>query len=206
MNFIDLTQTITNAMPIYPGDLPVNLTRYRNLDPNGYVAHKLDCGLHIGTHIDAPMHMIRDDRLISDFDVNCFAGTGVLLDVRGENPIGMKARYEELVSEGDVVLLYTGHCKHFLTDRYYHDYPAITDELAEFLAARQIKMLGMDMPSPDYPPFAAHKLMFAKGIIMLENLTNLQALAGADKFEVMAFPPKIEADGCFTRAVARVIS
>ena len=59
----------------------------------------------------------------------------------------------------------------------------------------------MDMPDPDYPPYKYHKKFLKAGILILENLTNLQNLIGIDDFEVLALPLKIHAEASFVRAV-----
>jgi kynurenine formamidase len=64
-------------------------------------------------------------------------------------------------------------------------------------------MLGVDMPSPDYPPFPVHKLLLNKGIFVLENLTGLEQLLGIKHFEVFEVPLKIHAEASLTRAFAR---
>jgi kynurenine formamidase len=49
-----------------------------------------------------------------------------------------------------------------------------------------------------------HKILLGANILIVENLTNLQALLAVSEFEVIALPPKFEADAGPVRAVARV--
>jgi kynurenine formamidase len=88
---------------------------------------------------------------------------------------------------------------------YYNKHPVITEKLAEFLIKKKIKMLGIDMPSPDYFPFDIHKLLLSNNIFIMENLKNLDKLIKANKFEVYAFPLKIQAESSPVRAVAKII-
>ena len=76
--------------------------------------------------------------------------------------------------------------------------------LCKFLLSKKVKMLGIDMPSPDRFPFEVHKFLFKNRIFILENLTNLDRLIGVKEFEIIAFPVKIKADSSMTRAVARI--
>jgi hypothetical protein len=64
-------------------------------------------------------------------------------------------------------------------------------------------MLGIDAPSPDYFPFAIHKLFFKCNIPIIENLTNLGILIFRENIEIMAFPLKLRADSSLVRVVAR---
>ena len=131
-------------------------------------------------------------------------GRGCLLDVRGQKTIEMQGDYEDLVQKEDIVLLYTGFDEKFGLSEYYTDHPLVSDDLAQFLISRSIKILGMDLPSPDKYPFNIHKKLFEQDILIMENLTNLNALQGLE-FEVMAFPLKIEAEASLIRAVAKII-
>jgi kynurenine formamidase len=101
------------------------------------------------------------------------------------------------------VLLYSGHSNQFGNDTYYRKYPVIDNSLAEFFCNRQIKIAGMDTPSPDIFPFEIHKILFNQGIFIIENLTNLEKLLSIKQFEVFAFPLKIKADSSPVRVVAR---
>ena len=103
------------------------------------------------------------------------------------------------------MLLYTGLDKFYGTAEYYQEHPIVDIELCRFLLRKNIKMLGMDMPSPDKYPFEIHRLLFENNIFVMENLTNLHKLIGEKSFEVIAFPLKIKADSSMTRAVARII-
>ena len=204
MKLMDLSHVLNEETPIYPGDYKTSLKEYKTLEKDYYCSYLLSSCLHTGTHIDLPMHLLEDSRFVMDFSLENFVGKGVLLDVRGENPIRMKHHYNEMISEGCVVLLYTGFDKEYRTKEYFTQHPEVSNELASFLVSRKIKMLGMDMPSPDYSPFTIHTALLAHNIFLLENLTNLQELLDEDNFEVMAFPLKIAAEASFVRVVCRM--
>jgi kynurenine formamidase len=76
--------------------------------------------------------------------------------------------------------------------------------LAEFLVQKKIMILGLDTPSPDNAPFGVHKALMAAGILVLENLTNLDRIPADQQFEVIALPLKIKANGSPARVIARV--
>lgn len=205
MKLIDISHIFNNNTPIYPGDYNHSLIKWKTLDKDYYTSYLLTSCLHTGTHIDVPMHLINDDKMVSDFPIDGFIGKGVLLDVRGENTIDMKSCYEEVIEEGSIVLIYTGFDKFYGMEEYFINHPTISTQLSDFLISRKIKMLGMDIPSPDYPPFDIHKSLLSNEIFILENITNLQELSEINNFEVIALPLKISAEASFVRAVCRVI-
>jgi len=65
-------------------------------------------------------------------------------------------------------------------------------------------MVGLDMCSPDRPPFPVHKILLGGEILIIENLTNMEALEGKN-FTIYAFPIKLQIDGAPVRVVAEVL-
>lgn len=203
MPIIDLSQPIVHGMPVYPGDDETSLIQTKYLDQDCHNNHRLQIAMHTGTHIDAPMHMTESNTYMSQWPLDSFMGRGCLLDVRGQDIVAMKPQYEKLVEENCILLLWTGQDKLYGSKSYY-DCPVVHGELCELMVRKKIKMVGMDMPSPDRYPFPIHKRLLEQNIFIMENLTNLSQLSGSADFEVIALPLKIRADGAMTRAVARV--
>ncbi|MBC5626225.1 cyclase family protein [Clostridium sp. NSJ-49] len=202
MKFLDLSYEIDNGMPVYPGDEEVNLEKISDLNKDGYESITYSGTMHAGTHIDAPMHMIESDKYICDYPLDNFIGKGVLLDVRGQQEINLKDEYFKLIKENHIVLFYTGFDKKYGQKEYYENHPIITKEMAEFLVRKKVKMVGVDMPSPDRSPYEVHSIFLNNNIFILENLTNLEKLIYEENFSVFAQPLKIKAEGSLVRAIA----
>ncbi|TAH73807.1 MAG: cyclase family protein [Anaerolineaceae bacterium] len=200
--YIDLSQDITHDMPVHPYDDKVKLYQDKFLDKDKYVSYKLESCMHSGTHIDTPMHLTNRETYINKIPIDKFIGRGVLLDVRYESNIKYKGEYSNMIEEDDIVLLFTGHSDRYGTEEYYTDQPVIDEELADFFVQKNIKILGMDLPSPDNYPFEIHKILFANNILIIENLTNLSELIAVKNFNVIAFPLKIRAEASMVRVVA----
>lgn len=201
---IDLSQPIEDKMPVYPGDKGTILFQSEFLSKDKYNNHSLETGMHAGTHIDSPMHLTDSGKYINEYELEAFVGHGCILDVRNQPVITMKEEYRELVKENSIVLLYTGYDKLYGAKEYYQEHPVIDIGLCRFLIQKNIRMLGVDMPSPDRYPFEIHKLLFEKNIFIIENLTNLDKLPAAGDFEVIALPLKIRADSSIARVAARL--
>ena len=202
--YIDLSYEIEHQMAVYPGDEELKLYRHRFLNRDYYNDTKLETGMHVGTHIDAPSHLLNKDRFICDYPVEKFIGNGCLLDVRNEEIIKLKDEYLDKVQEGDIVLLYTEYDEFFGTDKYFENHPIVDEKLAQFFVDRGVKLIGIDMPSPDQYPFKVHHKLLENDILIIENLRNLKKLEGVKRFEVMAFPLNIRAEASLTRVVARI--
>lgn len=203
LTLIDLTHEIEGDMPVYPGDEIPQLLQTRYLAQHHHNNHRLQIGMHVGTHLDAPMHMLESDQSVSNLPLTSFIGPGCVLDVRNQPLIQWQPGFDQLVTPGSIVLLHTGHDKWYGEPRYFDDHPVVDLTFCEFLLAKQVKLLGMDLPSPDKPPFLMHKQLLANGVYLLENLTNLEQLLSWSNFEVIALPLRLRADGSPVRAIAR---
>lgn len=202
-SLIDLTFKYENKMPAFSKDEVSSLMQTHKIEEQGYVMHKLETYMHCGTHIDVPMHLINDNRYVSDFPLENFMGRGCIIDARGQKEIVYNPIYEQNISENDIVLVYTGHDKYWGNREYYDEYPIISKELAALFVEKKIKMVCLDTPSPDNYPFDIHKLLLSNDILIAECLTNLNKLIG-ENFEIIAFPLKIKAEASLVRVVAKI--
>jgi kynurenine formamidase len=204
MKYIDLTHTFVDNMPVYFGDPPTSLKQITTIAKNGYTDHQLTTVIHVGTHMDAPLHMIEGGAYMSDISLDHFTGVGICIDVRGEKVIDADVIPKE-IPEGAVVLLCTGMSAKYGKDTYATEYPKISEAFARKLISLNAKILGIDMLNPDTSEsYPIHKILLAKPVLIIENLTNLDALIGIKQFDVIAFPMKLHAEGAPVRVVARI--
>lgn len=190
-------------MPVYGEDPTPTLAPIASIEEDGYADHLLTTGMHTGTHIDAPAHMIPNSKKISDYPPETFFGRGKILDARGVKNIGASLLNNIMLDAGDILLIYTGWSEKFSNPAYFTDYPELTEEFAKRIVQSGICMLGLDSPSPDQPPYPIHKILLSKEILIIENLTNLNQLIGKP-FEVCASPLNIRADAAPARVIAHL--
>ncbi|HPX22351.1 MAG TPA: cyclase family protein [Mesotoga sp.] len=202
--YIDLTRTIVDEQAVYPGDDATSLKRSRNLSIDGFNNHRLQISMHSGTHIDGPMHMSDSPLYIDQMPLEKFVGSGVLLDVRGQNEILLKEEYVDRIAERSIVLFWTGRDEIFGNREYFVENPFITEDFAKLLVEKKVKAVGFDSSSPDRYPYPVHGILFSNGVLIIENLTNLASLQGVVNFEVLALPLKIHADSSIARVIAAV--
>jgi kynurenine formamidase len=202
---IDLSYPINNLMPVYPGDESLRLEKINDIAQDGFTQFRLSTGMHAGTHIDGPMHLIHSKIFLSEIPIEQFIGQGCLLNVESESIIQRKPEYGRLIKENSIVLLHTGFDRMFGRKEYYCKYPTVSKELAQLLIEKNVKMICLDSPSPDREPFEIHKLLLENGVLIAENLTNMGKLISAKKFEVIALPLNIRADSSLARIVAKIL-
>lgn len=205
MQLIDLTRIFHISMPVFPGDMPPAWKQVAFIEKDGYNVSQLHTGMHVGTHIDAPLHMVAGGKPLSAFPPEHFIGPGYVVDARGQARVDGDLLDGVHLPEGAIVLVHTGWGVHFGTEPYYLDYPELSPGFAERLVAAGVKIVGLDFPSPDRAPYEVHKILLSHSVLIMENLTNLDAIPGDRSFEVIALPPAFEADGAPLRVVARIL-
>ena len=72
MTIYDISVEIT-AAPVYPGDPETHIEKIFDMDIGDSVnVSALTMSLHTGTHIEAPLHIIKNGNRISDISLDSF--------------------------------------------------------------------------------------------------------------------------------------
>ena len=211
MKVIDLTHTIKENMPVYPGTDTPRFIPASDYEKDGFKETLLQMYTHTGTHMDPPAHLYADTMTLDQFPVSQFIGKALVIDCRklkeGE-AITMEfiRKYGKRVEDADFLLFNLGWDKRWGTDAYFGDYPCIDEEVLDYIINGKYKGIGFDVIGLD--PIAdvsltRHKRLFESSkIVNIENLKNLE-LCGNDLFWFSCFPLKMEnCDGSPVRAVA----
>ncbi|MDR3295344.1 MAG: cyclase family protein [Clostridiales Family XIII bacterium] len=211
MNVIDLTQTISEDMSVFPGTEKPKLTPANSYEADGFKETLFTMFSHTGTHMDPPVHLFAGKTTLDRFPAGQFVGKAVVVDCRGVKAggrIGMACldRDRARVDAADFILFNTGWSRFWGTDEYLGDFPLISEEVARYLIGAKKKGLGVDVISID--PIAdddltIHKLIFSSAeTVIIENLTNLEH-CGKELFTFICLPLKWKnADGAPARAIA----
>jgi kynurenine formamidase len=213
---IDLSHTIESGIPVPPRfegpKFEVALSQERGDVAN---VETIQLGTHQGTHCDAPYHFYTALRGIDELPVDCLIGPAIVVDLtekRESVPIeaadlhSWEAATGEPIKPHDIVLLHTGHSKHWAlkeaaTGYWRNGWPYLTQGAVEYLASRPIRAIGVETFDPDWvdphnlasAEFVAHRAFLSRGILIIENLTNLDRIPGP-RCHIIALPLKLK--GC----------
>lgn len=211
----DLSQPIADGMPVYPGDLPVDIDPLATLDVDGYRQTALDIDSHTGTHLDAPAHMINDGRTIDEYPTETFQFTARRVDCTGLDEraeIGLSeltAGLDSVPAALDLLVVQTGWDDYWGRSRYF-EHPFLTGEAADWLLDYELH-LAVDTPNVDPTPtdraapdepegYPVHHRLLGAGRLIVENLRGLAQLP--PRFELHAYPLAVQdGDGAPVRAV-----
>lgn len=202
MKFVDLSITVNENTPLYPGDKSPKITPEGSYDKTGFLDHYVSFNNHIGTHIDAPVHIFADGKSLDQIPLEQFTGRGVCVNVENKT-FSLEILKQADIREGDIVLLHTGMSERLFEADYYKSYPQIPVEVAQYLVDKKVKMVGVDMGGVDHD-FSIHKLLLKNEVLIIENMTNLGGLEGK-KFKVYAFPIKFQLDASPVRVAVEIL-
>ncbi len=202
MPVYDLTHTVRTGMPVYPGTEPPTVTPAAALTRDGYRETALSLWSHVGTHMDAPAHLLAEGTALDRIPPERFLGPAALLDCRGAREVTREMLEGLPLDTLRFVILRTGWEARFGDPAYFDGYPCLTPEAAQALTG--LYGVGIDAPSVDPVgvPLTIHRILLGAGVLILENLRGLDALPA--RFELAALPLRFEnADGAPARIVAR---
>ena len=200
--YIDLSVTLNEQTPAFPGDAPTKIELANRLERDGNNDHYISMNNHAGTHIDAPWHMVAAGKRVDVIPLEQCIGRGRLIPI--QDSFSLEAVQQADISEGDIVLFYTGMGKHFHEPHYFDHYPAMSEAVANYLVKRKVKMVGLDTGGADTPGRTIiHRTLLSGNVLIIENLTNLDQLVGKN-FTVYALPIKLDIDAAPARVIAEI--
>lgn len=203
MKYIDLTQPFHFPMSVYSGDPEPKLEQVATIEKNGFTDHRLTTTMHVGTHIDAPLHMIAGGKRISDFPIEKFIGRAKVIDARGQALIDTELLEDVSRGDSDILLIHSTWSEKFGTQSYYESYPIFMEAFAERVIELGFHMVGIDWPSPELDPtHAIHKTLLGNDVLLIENLTNVDKLLGIDNCIIYALPMPYTTDSAQARVIA----
>lgn len=162
------------------------------------------------TRIEAPGSLVKNGKMLSDFDLSVFISNAVLLDLSHKKS-GESIDDEDLeaaeegaglaVREGEIVILQTGWDGS--VDRPA-GFPALSDNGAEYLGFKRVAGVGVDTPSVDQSgreDLSVHGTLFDRGIFVMENLYGLDRIAES-RFRLIVLPLMVKGSVSPVRVVA----
>ena len=69
---IDLSMLVNEDTVVFPGDAKPVFEQAGTMEADGFVDHIVHINNHLGTHIDAPDHMLEKGILLSDYPIERF--------------------------------------------------------------------------------------------------------------------------------------
>ena len=214
MKIIDLTLIVSDKIPTFPGSPQPSFIPWENVKEDGYNLELLFLSTHTGTHMDAPHHFLEKGAKIHEISLKKLVSEAILIKSKkkgGESITKIDIQKFEKkhgkITGFSSVIFYTGWQRNLQKKYYFTKNPGLSVSAAKYLASKKINLVGVDSPSIDLgtdSKFSVHQIFAKKGMLIVENLANLEKIKSS-KFHLVVLPLKLKnATGSPVRAIAFV--
>ena len=208
--WFDATATLDPATtPVYEGDAPMNFEFLKDMRKgDAFTLSKYSLGAHSGTHIDAPMHFVRDGASIDKVPLEPLIGPARVIEI----PDGIQAINATELNRhrwrgaSRVLFRTRSSLRGWMKSATFHrDFSYIAPDAAQLLADAGVQLVGIDYISAEQfgaPAPMTHRILLGKGIPIVEGLALEGVRAG--EYDLIVLPMKVAGhEGAPARAVLR---
>lgn len=202
----DITRTISSTTAVWPGDAAFSAAYVYRLE-RGYAVNLTTMTLspHTGTHIDAHFHYEPDGAHPAGMPLEAYIGPARVVTVKQRGGALLPDDFSHLDLTGVERLLLHSWVSDLPDDRWPPEFPYLSEELIVWLAARGVRLIGLDSPSVDAFDSTELRCHHALNRYKMVNIELLQLRGVPDgDYELIALPLKLDAVcGSPVRAVLR---
>lgn len=173
MKIIDISVPLDRKLPVWPKTKGFRST-----------VNNLATDLHVGTHLDAPLHFIKNGLPMNKIPLENFIGEALVMDLKNIN---------KLPENAERVLFKTSNSRFWQKrDKKFHEnYVGLSIREARFLVKKKVKLVGIDYLSiAKFEELKeVHRILLKDGIVILESI-NLSAVTPG-RYELISLPLKL---------------
>jgi len=180
MRVVDLTQSMTNGMPVMEGIAPPAFRDLAEVAADGYAMSQYTFVNHTGTHVDAPAHQIAGGATLDDIPLDRLVTEALTIDLTTHQPgavgLDVLGRFLPEVRPNDIVLFRSGNAANWGTDAYWSGWCYPDAAAAAALVQAGVSGVGFDGPSADpvdSVDYELHHVWLAGGAVMLTGWLTL---------------------------------
>jgi arylformamidase len=206
-NWIDVTVPLHSSMIRWPGDPEIQIKRVSDKGRGDqYNISKITMGSHTGTHVDAPLHILKKGAGVDLMPFDTAIGPARVIGISDRESIKYSDINKSRIRSGERILFKTVNSSTvWSTDKFTKRFVYLTDDAASFLAERKVRLVGVDCLSVgSYKHGAAknHTTLLNAGVWIVEGLN----LSGVDpgRYDLICLPLRIQdGDASPVRALLR---
>lgn len=206
--WIDVSVELSTELPTWPGDPALTISKFHSIDHGGAAnVSELSLSVHTGTHMDAPFHFINKGHTMSSWNPDISIGIAKVFEIKTPKHITVEELKNLAIYEGDRVVFKTLNSSYeWFKKPFNKEFISFSDEGAEYLANKKVKLIGIDYLSVGgmHNGATVHNHLLGAGIWIIEGLYLHEITAG--DYEINCMPVKIkDADGSPCRAIMKRI-
>ena len=161
MKIIDISQEVLSCN-VYPGDPLPKAEKLVSMEQGEcYNLSQFTMCAHNGTHIDAPLHFIKDGKSVEDISLDYVVGYCYVIKHNGNMNAGdasIAIQKAKMAGAGDRILI-SGRV-------------TVTEEAAKVFAEAGVKLIGNEGQTvgPADAPLKVHQILLGANVILLEGI------------------------------------
>jgi arylformamidase len=210
---VDLTEIIEPTGPdaqrkfvIHKHDALLEIPGKVRPEGEWYIMSDVELMDHIGTHIEVPLHCLKDGADLAETPIEQLVGDAAILDLTGAEAEGgvtleqvqAAAAAAGGIREGDIVFCRMGKTKYFSTASL------------QWLVEQGMKLMGVDsggveLSHDETHANVNHLLLFRAGIPVIENLAHMDRLTQS-RVKAYALPVPVKGLDAFPLRVIAIES
>jgi arylformamidase len=163
-------------------------------------------GAHTGTHVDGPLHFVRDGKGLDEMPLDAMIGRARVIEFSDPESIKPNELHSYRLQRGERILFKTQNsARRWSSEDFIEDFVYVSQEAARYLADRGIRTVSVDCLSVGgfrKDGVETHQALLEAGIWVIEGLDHSEVEPG--EYELVCLPIKIErSDGAPARAILR---
>ena len=207
--WIDISVCLQSGMVHWPDNPPVRIERMLDME-HGDVANvsKISMGSHTGTHMDAPLHFVRESTSLDEMPLTTALGRARVIEIHDPESVKPGDLDPHQIRRGERILFKTQNsARDWPAAAFIEDFVYISQEAARYLAGCEVQVVGIDYLSVGgfwKDGAETHQALLEAGIWIIEGLDLSHVEPG--EYELVCLPIKVErSDGAPARAILRAI-
>ena len=203
--WIDVSVPLRSGMVHWPDNPPVRIERMLDIDC-GDVANvsRISMGSHTGTHMDAPLHFVREGKGLDEMPLDATIGRARVIEIKDPESVKPCDLRRHSIRGGERILFKTRNStRAWRTDAFVEDFVYVSQEAARYLAAWQVRTVGIDYLSVGgflRDGVETHRALLEAGIWVIEGLDLSRVEPG--EYELVCLPLRlVGSDGAPARVV-----
>ncbi|MBI4086097.1 MAG: cyclase family protein [Candidatus Liptonbacteria bacterium] len=200
----DISRPIGRGEAVYPGNEAPALKRIKVFSKDKSNLFSLSLGLHTASHLDAPLHYIRNGKTADKLSLEkCVGWCRVVNFENIKREIGETEIKRVKPKAEEIILFKTKNSKLSASKRFNKNFVYLNESGARFLVKSRIKAVGIDGPSIRkfrLKPDTVHPILLKAGIGVYEGLYFRDVKPG--RYFFIGLPLKIkDAEASPVRAI-----
>src|SRR3984893_2972980 len=144
--WIDVSVTVRHGMPHWPDNPPIVMQRSMDLE-RGHVCNlsHLAMGVHSGTHIDGPLHFIRQAAGVDEMPLAATMGPARVIEITHPRQVTADELRGHSLRAGERILFRTSNsARCWQGAEFVEDFVYISEQAADYLAETKVRTVGGD--------------------------------------------------------------